>query len=66
MINRCQKCNHKTSVPLKCKCGNNYCPKDILPEKHNCSELIIFRRKAYEDNKKMLMDFSQKEKPEWI
>ena len=35
---RCQNCNKKCSVPIKCLyCGNEHCMKCVHLEKHNCS-----------------------------
>jgi predicted nucleic acid binding AN1-type Zn finger protein len=64
--NRCKKCNRKNSFVLKCKCGNNYCTKDILPEIHECTEMHIFRKEAYDKNDKMLTEATKKEKVDWI
>lgn len=63
---RCKKCNYKNSFLLRCKCGNEYCTKDILPEIHKCEKMELFRKEAYEKNKKILIEASQKEKVEWI
>jgi predicted nucleic acid binding AN1-type Zn finger protein len=65
-MNRCKKCSCKSSFFLKCKCGNEYCTKHILPEIHECIEMGSFRKEAYEKNKKMLIEASKKDKVEWI
>jgi len=66
MSKRCKHCNFKKSFLLECKCKNFYCSKDILPEIHNCSKIGEFRKVAYDQNEKKLLDESQKEKFEWI
>lgn len=66
MSNKCKKCNYKNSFLLKCKCGNYYCVKHLLPEIHACTEMETFRKEAYDKNEKMLLEASKKEKPEWI
>ena len=63
---RCKKCNYRSSFLLKCKCGNDYCTKDLLPEIHNCTEMGTFRKEAYDKNKKDLIKAGEKEKVEWI
>lgn len=66
MYNRCNKCFFKKSILLDCKCGNKYCPKDILPEIHKCTEINKFRQEAHEKNKNILMENNKKQKLEWI
>jgi len=66
MSSRCKKCNCKSSFLLRCRCGNEYCTKDFLPEIHKCTEMDSFRKDAYNKNKKMLMEANQKEKTEWV
>jgi predicted nucleic acid binding AN1-type Zn finger protein len=63
---RCKKCNYRSSFLLKCRCGNEYCTKDILPEVHKCTEMESFRTEARNKNQKILIDATQKEKVEWI
>jgi len=63
---RCNKCNRKSSFLLKCKCGKEYCTRDLLPELHDCIEMEKFRKDAYDKNKKNVLDASHKEKEEWI
>jgi len=63
-INKCKQCNVKSSFLYKCKCSNEYCIKDLLPEKHNCAEIELFRKDAYARNEKSLVIV--KEKEEWI
>jgi len=63
---RCKKCGKKSSFLLKCKCGNEYCSRDRLPEVHNCTEMEIFRKDSYELNKKAVLAPTIKEKVEWI
>jgi hypothetical protein len=65
-MNKCKKCNCKSSFLLKCRCGNEYCTRDILPEIHKCTEIESFRKEAYEKNKKNLIEASQKDKMEWV
>lgn len=66
MSNKCKQCNRVGSFLLKCKCGNCYCTKHLLPEVHFCTEMQAFKKEAYEKNEKKLLEASKKEKPEWM
>lgn len=59
-------CKRKKSFLIKCKCGNEYCTLDQLPEKHECTEIDVFKQEAFEKNKSVVMDTVHKEKEEWI
>ena len=52
---RCIACKKTSSFVLNCKCGNNFCSRCILPEKHNCNKLYDFHRVDYERNKETLL-----------
>lgn len=65
-MNRCAKCNRKNSFFIRCKCGKEYCTRDLLPEKHNCEAMDAYRKDAFEKNKCSIMKSAEKKKEEWI
>jgi len=44
----CAFCKKKTDLPHTCKfCGNEYCNKHILPEKHKCPGLAEWKKRKH-------------------
>lgn len=49
------KCNKKAKSYAKCNyCTKLFCMKHRLPESHNCLELVNCKRKAFEENKRIM------------
>ncbi len=46
----CCFCN-KQKLLFKCKCNNDYCLKHLLPEIHDCKNMLYFKQISWDKNK---------------
>lgn len=52
MSKECEYCGFRDPMPFTCKfCGNSYCYNHRLPESHDCTGLVLFKKKAHESGK---------------
>lgn len=55
MAKECEYCGFRDPLPFTCKfCGNSYCYNHRLPESHNCSGLVLYKKKILENGKPFL------------
>lgn len=52
MSKECEYCGFRDPMPFTCKfCGNSYCYNHRLPESHDCTGLVLFKKKVHESGK---------------
>ncbi len=40
IMDKCDFCNKKKAVTMKCPCGGTYCLKHYTPNNHNCKNIL--------------------------
>src|SRR5574341_344499 len=52
MSKECDYCGFRDPMPFTCKfCGSSYCYNHRLPESHECSGLLQFKKKVHESGR---------------